>query len=104
MDNRSYIQKRVQEARERKEDAANLAELWALNFYDCPDERQFTIWLRRYPKSIIADSIERCAEWYDTEMSVALQNNQRFEKSLDELLRYATGVMIRKTAEANNGR
>jgi hypothetical protein len=106
MDKTNYIRERIEAAKQRKADAAELAELWSLNFSECPAERQFTIWLRRYAKDVIADGIERTAEWYDNEAQKAETAGTTFSKPMSELTAYATGVMIKMTAGdvALNGR
>lgn len=98
MDKTNYIRERIEDAKQRKADAAELAELWSLNFSECPVERQFTIWLRRYAKDVIADGIERSAEWFDNEAQKAETAGTEFSKPMSELTAYATGVMIKKTA------
>lgn len=98
VDKSSYIRERIEAAKQRKQDAAELAELWSLNFSECPVERQYTIWLRRYVKNVVVDGIERTAEWHDNEAQKAEAAGQRFSKPLAEITAYATGVMIRMTS------
>ena len=98
IDKTNYIRERIEAAKQRKVDAAELLELWSLNFSECPVERQFTIWLRRYAKDVIADGIERSAEWFDNEAQKAETAGMTFSKPMSELTAYATGVMIKKTA------
>lgn len=98
IDKSNYIRERIEAAKQRKQDAAELAELWALNFPVYPVERQYTIWLRRYEKNAIVDSIERTAEWYDNEAQKAETAGEELSKTIAEITAYATGVMIRKTS------
>lgn len=106
MDKTNYIRERIEAAKQRKADAAELAEFWSLNFAQCPVERQFTIWLRRYATDAIIYSIECTAEWYDNEAQKAETAGTTFSKQMSELTAYATGIMIKKTAGdgALNGR
>lgn len=96
-DKSNYIRERIEAAKQRKLDAAELAELWSLNFHECPVERQYTIWLRRYAKNVIADGIERTAEWFDNEAQKAEAAGEELSKPLAELTAYATGVMIKRS-------
>jgi hypothetical protein len=98
VDKTNYIRERIEAAKQRKQDAAELAELWSLNFDQYPMERQFVIWLRRYAKDVIADGIERSAEWFDNEAQKAETAGIAFSKPMSELTAYATAVMIKKTA------
>jgi len=107
----SIAQRILEENRQRKQDAAELAELFEVTLPEfMPDERQFLIWLRRYDKDIIAESIDRTAEWlinHAQRIEAALAEGRRVPaklkegKVLDDIIRYATKVMINKTAEAN---
>ena len=105
-----YLQQVLQEAKQRKEDAALLAELFSLKFPDfpIPHERQFNIWLRSFSSQIIADSFEATAKWVEEEISKADTDewpvyidgpDGQEELTLNRVQRYATGVMkVKRTA------
>jgi hypothetical protein len=100
----SLTQRILEQNRQRRQDAAQLNELFTLTIPDFkpPEERQFLIWLRRYSKDVIAASIDRTAEWYMNEESKAEKDRDAkpTRKTLMDIIRYATKVMINKTAVA----
>jgi hypothetical protein len=102
----------VAAAAKRKEDAQMLSELFAdlLPYFEVPDTRQWNIWLRRYDPDVIAESLERTAEKYENQSEMvekAIRDGRNVPKelqegwTLDTVLRYATGVMIKKTQESH---
>jgi hypothetical protein len=106
-----YLQQCLAEAKQRKEDAAILAELFSLKFPDfpIPHERQFNIWLRSFSRQIVADALESTAKWVEEEISKADTDewpvyidgpSGREELTLNRVQRYATGVMKVKRAAA----
>lgn len=107
MSDNDYLRRRIAEARQRKEDVAELAELFSLNFShlisEVPDERQFFVWLRRHPKSIIVDSLDRAGQWFNDKSQEAEAKGDVWDKTFADVLRYVSGVMLRKQAEADRG-
>src|ERR1039458_8614137 len=65
----STTQRLIEENRQRGQNTAELAELFSLTLpdFDVPDQRQFSIWLRRYSKDIVAEGIDRAGEWFNTQ-------------------------------------
>lgn len=102
------------ELEERKQYVAVLSEMFAelLPYFEAPavpDNRQWNIWLRRYPVDIIAEAIERTAEKYEhvSQMAATAARNGRAipdwqEWTLDTAVRYASGVMVKKMKEGDD--
>lgn len=107
MSDNDYLRRRIEEAQQRKKDVAELAQLFSLNFShlipEVPDERQFFVWLRRHPKSIIADSFDRAGQWFNDKSQEAETNGEVWDKTFADVLRYVSGVMLKKQAEADRG-
>lgn len=102
---RDYIRDRIEAAKRMKEDVANLMELWSLCYpVQTPGEHQFRIWLRRYDRAIVTEAIEGLAGWYENETQMAEAEGKEFVKTMKEVAAYATGIMIRMTERADNGR
>ena len=106
-----YLQQCLAEAKQRKEDADILAQLFNLKFpeFPIPHERQFNIWLRSFSRQIIADSLEATAKWVEEEISKADTDewpvyidgpDGQEELTLNRVQRYASGVMKVKRASA----
>jgi hypothetical protein len=94
--------------RRQKEETAALKELYAELF---PSEfmvadSQFGVWLRRYEFDIVAESFERTADWlnqYQQKVEEAEAEGEepdpRFYKTKLDVVKYASGVMVKKTKE-----
>src|SRR5881227_97539 len=89
------------QAQQRKQDAQTLVGLFAdlLPYFEIPDQRQWNIWLRRYDRDIIAESLERTAEKYENQSEMvekAIREGRPVPEelkqgwTLDTVLRYAT--------------
>lgn len=107
MSDNDYLLRRIEEAKQRKRDAAELAELFSLHFShlvpEVPDQRQMYVWLRRHPKSIIADSFDRAGQWFNDKSQEAEAKGEVWDKTYTDILRYVSGVMLKKQAEADRG-
>jgi hypothetical protein len=98
--------------RRQKEETAALKELYGELF---PPEfmvadSQFGVWLRRYDFDIVAESFERAADWLNQcqqkieEAEVEGEEvEQRYYKTKLDVVRYASGVMVKKTNGGGNG-
>jgi hypothetical protein len=81
-----------------KQEREALKQFWAviLPGTEMPCDRQFTIWLDLYsPLKNVADSLEVCAAWLNQ------NENDGQEKSLDDIIRYASGIMVKKQQDQN---
>jgi hypothetical protein len=98
--------------RRQREEAAALKELYAELFP--PEfmvaESQFGVWLRRYSFDIIAESFDRTADWLN-ECQQKIEEaeaegeklDSRFYKTKLDVVKYASGVMVKKSKEGGNG-
>jgi hypothetical protein len=94
--------------RRQKEETAALKELYADLF---PSEfmvadSQFGVWLRRYDFDIIAESFDRAADWLNQCQQKIEEAEAKGEephpaycKTKLDVVKYASGVMVKKTKE-----
>jgi hypothetical protein len=94
--------------RRQKEETAALKELYAELF---PAEfmvaaSQFGVWLRRYDFNIIMESFDRTADWLnqcqqkvEEAESEGEETDPRYCKNKLDVVKYASGVMVKKTKE-----
>lgn len=99
--------------RRQREEAAALKELYAELFP--PEEfmvadSQFGIWLRRYSFDIITESFDRTADWLnqcqqkvEEAEAEGKKSDPRLCKTKLDVVKYASGVMVKKTKENANG-
>ena len=99
--------------RRQREEAAALKELYAELFP--PEEfmvadSQFGVWLRRYSFDIITESFDRTADWLNQCQQKVEEAEAEGKKSDPHLcktkldvVKYASGVMVKKTKEIANG-
>src|ERR1039458_10123461 len=98
--------------RRQKEETAALKELYAELF---PPEfmvadSQFGVWLRRYDFDIIAESFDRTADWLnqcqqkvEEAEAEGKKSDPHLSKTKLDVVKYASGVMVKKTKENANG-
>jgi hypothetical protein len=98
--------------RRQKEETAALKELYAELF---PPEfmvadSQFGVWLRRYSFDIITESFDRTADWLNQcrqkveEAEAAGEKpDPCYCKAKLDVVKYASGVMVKKSKEGGNG-
>jgi|ERR1039458_4640564 hypothetical protein len=96
----------------QKEETAALKELYAELF---PPEfmaadTQFGVWLRRYDFDIVAESFDRTADWLnqcqqkvEEVEAEGKEPDPRLCKTKLDVVKYASGVMVKKSKEGNNG-
>ena len=94
--------------RRQKEETAALKEQYAELF---PPEfmvadPQFGVWLRRYDFDIIAESFDRTADWLNQCLqkieeaeAEGKEVNPVYYKTKLDVVKYASGVMVKKTKE-----
>jgi hypothetical protein len=98
--------------RRQREEAAALKELYAELFP--PEfmvaESQFGVWLRRYEFDIVAESFDRTADWLnqcqqkvEEAEAEGEEPDPRFYKTKLDVVKYASGVMVKKSKEGGNG-
>jgi hypothetical protein len=95
--------------RRQKEETAALKELYVDLFppeFTVADS-QFGVWLRRYSFDIIAESFDRTADWLnqcqqkvEEAEAEGEEPDPRFCKAKLDVVKYASGVMVKKTKEA----
>ncbi len=79
-----------------KQEREALKQFWAviLPGTEMPSDRQFAIWLDIYsPLENIVSSLEVCASWLNR------SENDGEEKTLNDIIRYASGIMVKKRQE-----
>lgn len=99
--------------RRHKEETAALKELYAELF---PPEfmvadSQFGVWLRRYSFDIVSESFDRTADWLnqcqqkvEEAEAEGKEPEPRYCKTKLDVVKYASGVMVKKKAEeGSNG-
>ena len=98
--------------RRQKEETAALKELYAELF---PPEfmvadSQFGVWLRRYSFDIITESFDRTADWLnqcqqkvEEAEAEGEEPDPRFYKTKLDVVKYSSGVMVKKSKEGGNG-
>lgn len=66
---------------------------------DCPDKRQFSIWLTRYGFDLTVMALQKTAEKFNT-----LLRNQNRTMDQDYMVRYASGCMVSAKREVGVSR
>lgn len=83
-------QQLIQQLSQRSEERRALQMLWVtIDDHTVPSEKQFDIWLNRYPFEVVVKGIKRVGDKYATTSSMM---------SHDDMVRYASGAM-RDTAK-----
>jgi hypothetical protein len=94
--------------RRQREETAALKELYAELFPSefIVSDSQFGVWLRRYDFDIVAESFERTADWLnqcqqkvEEVEAEGEEPDPRYCKTKLDVVRYASGVMVKKTKE-----